>query len=74
VTDGVYEFLGMSYTASPVGALRWMPPQPLKHWRQSSLLQLDFGSIDMDTPLKFIKTDGIRSVLERFTKADFDRV
>ncbi len=42
--------------------------------RQSSLMQLDFGSIDIDRPLEFVETDGIRSFLERFTKGDPDRV
>ena len=42
--------------------------------RQSSLMQLDFGSIDIDKPLEFVETDGIRSFLERFTKGDPDRV
>jgi FMN-dependent oxidoreductase (nitrilotriacetate monooxygenase family) len=42
--------------------------------RQSALMQLDFGSIDIDKPLKFVETDGIRSALERFTKGDPDRV
>lgn len=42
--------------------------------RQSSLMQLDFGSIDSDKPLEFVETDGIRSFLERFTKGDPDRV
>ena len=42
--------------------------------RQSSLMQLDFGSIDIDKPLEFVETNGIRSFLERFTKGDPDRV
>jgi len=32
VQDGVYEFLGIPYAAPPVGPLRWMPPQAVKHW------------------------------------------
>ena len=42
--------------------------------RQSSLMQLDFGSIDIDKPLEFVETQGIRSFLERFTKGDPGRV
>ena len=42
--------------------------------RQSSLMQLDFGSIDIDKPLEMVETDGIRSFLERFTKGDTSRV
>lgn len=42
--------------------------------RQSSLMQLDFGSIDIDKPLEFVETHGIRSFLERFTRGDPDRV
>jgi para-nitrobenzyl esterase len=34
VRDGVYEFLGIPYAAPPVGSLRWMPPQPVEHWRE----------------------------------------
>ncbi|OZD68959.1 5,10-methylene tetrahydromethanopterin reductase [Rhodococcoides fascians] len=42
--------------------------------RQSSLMQLDFGSIDIDAPLEHVKTDGVRSLLERYTVEDPDRV
>jgi para-nitrobenzyl esterase len=34
VKNGVYEFLGVAYAAPPVGALRWMPPQPVAHWSE----------------------------------------
>ena len=34
VQDGVYEFLGIPYAAPPVGPLRWMPPQAVKHWHE----------------------------------------
>ncbi|AFA74400.1 FMN-dependent oxidoreductase, nitrilotriacetate monooxygenase family [Gordonia polyisoprenivorans VH2] len=41
--------------------------------RHASLMQVDFGSIDIDAPLQYIDTDGIRSLLERFTVGDEDR-
>jgi len=38
--------------------------------RHSALIQLDLSTLDPDEPLEYIQTDGIRSVLASFTKAD----
>jgi len=32
--NGVGIFLGIPYAAPPIGALRWMPPQPVEHWSE----------------------------------------
>jgi hypothetical protein len=39
----VDEYLGIPYAAAPVGALRWLPPQPHGPW-QGVLEAFDFGS------------------------------
>src|SRR6266849_3334775 len=31
-SGGIERFLGVPYTAPPVGELRWRPPQPHRHW------------------------------------------
>jgi para-nitrobenzyl esterase len=30
--NGLYAFKGIPYAEPPVGALRWMSPQPVKKW------------------------------------------
>ena len=30
--DGLFVFRGIPYASAPTGALRWMPPQPVKPW------------------------------------------
>ncbi len=35
VRNGIHEFLGIPYAAPPIGLLRWMPPQPVKHWDET---------------------------------------
>lgn len=35
VKNGVNIFLGIPYAAPPVGKLRWQPPQPVRHWRET---------------------------------------
>ncbi len=42
--------------------------------RQASLMQLDFSQMDIDKPLEYIETDGIRSFMERFTKGSPERI
>jgi para-nitrobenzyl esterase len=34
VKNGVSIFLGIPYATPPVGALRWMPPEPVEHWAE----------------------------------------
>jgi para-nitrobenzyl esterase len=47
-SEGVDIFLGIPYAAPPVGALRWMPPQPVDPWRKV-LDALAFGNTCVQT-------------------------
>jgi para-nitrobenzyl esterase len=42
--NGLYIFKGIPYAATPVGKLRWMPPQPIKSWSGTQPAQ-KFGAI-----------------------------
>jgi para-nitrobenzyl esterase len=42
--SGQYEFMGIPYAAPPVGALRWLPPQPVAPW-QGIRSAKEFGAI-----------------------------
>jgi para-nitrobenzyl esterase len=41
---GLYVFKGIPYAAPPVGDLRWMPPQPVKPWKDVRPAK-EFGTI-----------------------------
>ena len=41
--------------------------------RHSALFQIDLSRLDLDAPLEYIETEGIRSTLELFTRADRSR-
>jgi para-nitrobenzyl esterase len=43
-TPGVNEFLGIPYAVPPVGALRWMPPEPFGRYPGGKLNANQFGS------------------------------
>src|ERR1039458_4757988 len=48
--SGVREFKGIPFAESPIGALRWSPPQPVKNWtgvRQAT----GFGPRCMQQPI-----------------------
>jgi para-nitrobenzyl esterase len=42
--NGQYEFRGIPYAAPPVGALRWLPPQPVMPWEGIRTAK-EFGTI-----------------------------
>jgi len=48
--DGLYMFKGIPYAASPVGSLRWMPPQPPVSW-DGVRTAVEFGPIAPQTIL-----------------------
>ena len=59
VKDGVASYLGVPYAASPVGMLRWMPPQPVASWEgvrdaaafgESCIQPQGFGGPGTNTP------------------------
>jgi para-nitrobenzyl esterase len=45
---GLYVFKGIPYAAPPVGALRWLPPQPVKKWSGIRAAK-EFGAIAPQT-------------------------
>jgi FMN-dependent oxidoreductase (nitrilotriacetate monooxygenase family) len=49
---------------SPIGTLA----------RLAAWVQIDFSKVELDQPLKYMPTDGIRSTLERYTLRDPDRI
>src|SRR5258706_223848 len=59
VRDGVYQFLGIPYAAPPVGALRWMPPQPVRHWHAALDAEVrlydNYGILDQQAVLHWVQ-------------------
>jgi hypothetical protein len=41
--------------------------------RLSAILQLDLTALDLDVPLEYVETDGIRGVLDMYTRLDPDK-
>jgi para-nitrobenzyl esterase len=44
IENGLFVFKGIPYAEPPVGALRWMPPRPVKPWRGTRQVK-NFGAI-----------------------------
>ncbi|MFP4830581.1 LLM class flavin-dependent oxidoreductase [Paraburkholderia sp. BR10879] len=59
-------------TAKHADYLRWLSEEG-NLARHCALIQLDLSKLDPDEPLEYVQTEGIRSVLASFTRADPER-
>ncbi len=50
VEGGLYVFKGIPYAAPPVGDLRWMPPHPVKSWKDVRPAK-QFGPVAPQSPM-----------------------
>jgi para-nitrobenzyl esterase len=48
--NGQYEFRGVPYAAPPIGALRWLPPQPVTPWDGIRSAK-EFGAISLQNQM-----------------------